>query len=166
MIVAEAGSTDGAGHSWRMPERWFIPSCYSLCTVGTTPIRADTEHRDADSDGVRVRLVPADCVRRLALTFGTLLSSQGADAHPGGPLGRSRGNPGNATRCGSQCQPLVPDPLWSLSDNRCRRSDLKHPPRRWPDPLGMHLDSGAAGMPWWVVPRRHPDAWAKLRGDG
>ena len=89
-------------------------------------------------DGVRVRLVPVDNVHRLALTFGTLLSSQGADAHLGWPLGRSRGNPGNATRCGSRCQPPVPASPWSLFDSRCRRSDL-HTREQVPD-----LNGGAS----------------------
>jgi hypothetical protein len=40
----------------------------------------------------------------LALTFGTLLSSQGADAHRSGPLGLSRGNLLDVTRSVSRCQ--------------------------------------------------------------
>jgi hypothetical protein len=70
----------------------------------------------------------------LALTFGTLLSSQGADAHPSGPFDRSGGNPRNATRSGSRCQnrpsrPVRPDfhrlrPLASgrMHALRCTRS--------------------------------------------
>src|SRR5664279_6658195 len=34
----------------------------------------------------------------MALTFGTLLSSQGADAHHHGPFGQIRGNPSYVTR--------------------------------------------------------------------
>ncbi len=98
----------------------------SLCTVGIVLVKTAPIIEAHVPDGVRVRLVPADCVRRLALTFGTLLSSQGADAHLGGPLGRSRGNPGNATRCGSRCQPPVPTPLWSLPNSPCRGSDPPH----------------------------------------
>jgi len=51
----------------------------------------------------------------LALTFGTLLSSQGTDAHPSRPLDLSGGNPINVTRCGLRCQtaPSRPGlPLW------------------------------------------------------
>ena len=46
----------------------------------------------------------------MALTFGTLLSSQGADAHHRLPFGSLRGNLCNATRSVSQCQTdlLVP----------------------------------------------------------
>ena len=46
----------------------------------------------------------------MALTFGTLLSSQGADAHHRSPFGVLRGNLCNATRSVSQCQTdlLVP----------------------------------------------------------
>ena len=40
----------------------------------------------------------------LALTFGTLLSSQGAGAHRSKPLGLSRGNLLNVTRLVSRCQ--------------------------------------------------------------
>ena len=36
----------------------------------------------------------------MALTFGTLLSSQGADAHRHGPFGTIRGNPRNFTPVG------------------------------------------------------------------
>ena len=46
----------------------------------------------------------------MALTFGTLLSSQGADAHHPEPFGSIRGNLWNITRSVSQCQTdlLVP----------------------------------------------------------
>ena len=46
----------------------------------------------------------------MALTFGTLLSSQGADAHHRSPFGSLRGNLCYATRSVSQCQTdlLVP----------------------------------------------------------
>jgi hypothetical protein len=47
----------------------------------------------------------------LALTFGTLLSSQGADAHPSEPVGRTGGNPSNATRSGSRCQSRPSHPI-------------------------------------------------------
>jgi hypothetical protein len=47
----------------------------------------------------------------LALTFGTLLSSQGADAHPSQPVGRTGGNPSNATRSGSRCQSRPSRPI-------------------------------------------------------
>ena len=40
----------------------------------------------------------------LALTFGTLLSSQGADAHRSKSLDLSRGNSLNVTRLASRCQ--------------------------------------------------------------
>ena len=40
----------------------------------------------------------------MALTFGTLLSSQGADAHHRSPFGSLRGNLCYATRSVSQCQ--------------------------------------------------------------
>ena len=45
---------------------------------------------------------------KMALTFGTLLSSQRTDAHPPRPLDRLGGNPGNITRFGSQCQTARP----------------------------------------------------------
>jgi hypothetical protein len=54
----------------------------------------------------------------MALTFGTLLSSQGADAHHPEPFGSIRGNLWNATRSVSQCQtdPARPAPTdqWRL----------------------------------------------------
>jgi hypothetical protein len=46
----------------------------------------------------------------MALTFGTLLSSQRTDAHPQWSLNRLGGNPVNITRPGPQCQTARPDP--------------------------------------------------------
>jgi len=46
----------------------------------------------------------------MALTFGTLLSSQGADAHHRSPFGSLRGNLCYATRSVSQCQTDLPVP--------------------------------------------------------
>jgi hypothetical protein len=48
-------------------------------------------------------------LNQLALTFGTLLSSQSTDAHPPQSLDRLGGNPVNITRSGSQCQ--LPGPI-------------------------------------------------------
>jgi hypothetical protein len=48
----------------------------------------------------------------MALTFGTLLSSQGADAHRHDPFGPIGGNPRNVTRSGAlgQTRPALPRP--------------------------------------------------------
>jgi hypothetical protein len=62
----------------------------------------------------RVKIEPDQDGRELfmALTFGTLLSSQGADAHPDKPRGLLGGNLGDATRSVSLSQtelcPAVP----------------------------------------------------------
>ena len=50
---------------------------------------------------------PADGVKQLALTFGTLLSSQGADAHQSEPFGSSWGSSRNVTRLVSRCQTSI-----------------------------------------------------------
>ena len=47
----------------------------------------------------------ADEVMHMALTFGTLLSSQGAEAHRHGPFGPIGGNPRNSTRFDRPGQP-------------------------------------------------------------
>jgi hypothetical protein len=47
---------------------------------------------------------PAHGGKKTALTFGTLLSSQGADAHRFEPSGPSRGNSHNVSRLASRCQ--------------------------------------------------------------
>jgi hypothetical protein len=47
----------------------------------------------------------ADEVMHMALTFGTLLSSQGAEAHLHGPFGPIGGNPRNSTRFDRAGQP-------------------------------------------------------------
>src|SRR3954468_7607334 len=65
---------------------------------------------------------------RLALTFGTLLSSQRTDTHPPQSPDRLGGNPVNPTRPGSQCQPARPDPLCPPS-----------PAHRRPNPCGCGL---------------------------
>ena len=56
----------------------------------------------------------------MALTFGTLLSSQGADAHLREPFGSVRGNLCNVRRSVSQCQTdlLVPRPTSLAFDPR------------------------------------------------
>jgi len=43
----------------------------------------------------------------MALTFGTLLSSQGTDTHRSGPLGRSRGNSLNLGRLRARVKPAI-----------------------------------------------------------
>jgi len=50
----------------------------------------------------------ADEVMHMALTFGTLLSSQGAVAHRHGPFGPIGGNPRNSTRFDRAGQPGGP----------------------------------------------------------
>ena len=67
------------------------------------------------------RAAASSSAKQLALTFGTLLSSQSTDAHPQRPLDRFGGNPGNTTRSGSQCQLPVPaSPLPPLPVRRPR----------------------------------------------
>jgi len=85
----------------------------------------------------------------LALTFGTLLSSQGADAHPSRPFDRSGGNPRNATRSGSRCQnrpsrPVRPDFIGSVHSraDRCKRSAYCEAC----DVLGLARGRPAAGL--------------------
>ena len=68
---------------------------------------------------------------KMALTFGTLLSSQSTDAHPPRPLDRLGGNPGNTTRLGSQCQTARPGPR-----------DLPSSARLEPTPCGVSLCGG------------------------
>ena len=68
----------------------------------------------------------------MALTFGTLLSSQGADAHRSRPLGLSRGNSLNITRLDSRCQTgvCVPHhPSTALDHDRNRGSECWSPSR-------------------------------------
>src|SRR5438093_13298707 len=73
----------------------------------------------------------------MALTFGTLLSSQGADAHRRGPFGPVGGNPSYVTRSVPQGQTrpgTARTPTWSgrLSSStrasRCLVLGGKHPP--------------------------------------
>src|SRR5664279_4474941 len=59
---------------------------------------------------------------KLALTIGTLLSSQRTDAHPSRPFDRLGGNLRNITRHGPQCQPARPDPAWLVTEGRPRPS--------------------------------------------
>jgi hypothetical protein len=60
-------------------------------------------------------MITDEVVLFMALTFGTLLSSQGADAHRYKPFGLLWGNLCNASRYVSQCQTdlLVPMPAQS-----------------------------------------------------
>ncbi len=64
-------------------------------------------------------------LNKLALTFGTLLSSQGTDAHPPGPLGRSGGNPINVTRSGARCQNRPSRPIRSRFLGPGRRQAIR-----------------------------------------
>ena len=66
---------------------------FARCTKGI----AYSAHHE---DGNRI-----DEVLLMALTFGTLLSSQGEGAHRRGPFGPSRGNLRNVTRSVLRCQP-------------------------------------------------------------
>ena len=58
----------------------------------------------------------------MALTFGTLLSSQGADAHRQSPFGQIGGNPRNATPvgCARSIDRLRPLPTWSPHTRKWR----------------------------------------------
>jgi hypothetical protein len=51
-----------------------------------------------------------EAINQLALTFGTLLSSQRSNAHPQKPLDLLGGNLINATRSDSRCQTARPGP--------------------------------------------------------
>ena len=84
----------------------------SLCTKGIPTSNEDHEARSGCTGSIN----------QLALTFGTLLSSQGADAHPSWPLGRSGGNPRNVTRFGSRCQTARPDPASASGTRRTGRA--------------------------------------------
>ena len=64
---------------------------------------------------------------KLALTIGTLLSSQRTDAHPSRPFNRLGGNLRNITRPGPQCQPARPDPAWLVTDGRRRAVPWRRP---------------------------------------
>ena len=83
-------------------DRW---SRQAVCSSYTKGIRHGCEDRSKTATHPRTGL--------LALTFGTLLSSQGAGAHLRQPLGRLGGNSQNVT--------------WSVSRCQTRRSDLTPP---------------------------------------
>jgi hypothetical protein len=88
-------------------DRWSRQAVCSSCTKG---IRHGIENGRMTGLSPRGRGL-------LALTFGTLLSSQGADAHRSKSLDLSRGNSLNVTRLVSRCQtrrlaaPPAPNPL-------------------------------------------------------
>jgi hypothetical protein len=72
-------------------------------------------------------------VNKMALTFGTLLSSQGADAHRHDPFGAIRGNLNHITRSvpRGQTRPALPGLPLGRGDSRrvrCLVLGGKHPP--------------------------------------
>jgi len=109
-------------------DRWSRQAVCSSCTKG---IRHGIEKRSDDRPHPpRTGL--------LALTFGTLLSSQGAGAHRSKPFDLSRGNSLNVTRLVSRCQtrrlaaPPAPIPL-AHGVNRDPKG-LGARPARWDPP--------------------------------
>ena len=88
-------------------------------------------------------------VNKMALTFGTLLSSQGADAHRQDPFGPIGGNPSYATRsvARGQTRPALPRlPLGRGGSRRawCLVLGGKHSPGATrPSPLGVARSRGS-----------------------
>ena len=68
----------------------------------------------------------------MALTFGTLLSSQGADAHPRSPFGLFGGNLCNVTRYDSQCQTRSARPALTVDPQLYAAESLWWPARPAP----------------------------------
>ncbi len=64
------------------------------------------------------------CVNQLALTFGTLLSSQGTDAHPFGSSDPFEGNPLSLCRLRLGC-PLGVSPVPASSESRRPHENLR-----------------------------------------
>ena len=96
---------------------------------------------------------------KLALTIGTLLSSQRTDAHPSRPFNRLGGNLRNITRPGPQCQPARPDPAWLVTDGRRRAVPWRRPlGNATPGPCGPRSN----WMQGYVTGFRHvkPPPWA------
>ncbi|MCW2680073.1 MAG: hypothetical protein JWM62_1474, partial [Frankiales bacterium] len=94
------------------------------------------------------------CAGHMALTFGTLLSSQGTNAHRSRPRGRSRGNSPNLPASGSWCQTsrFAPTPCSTLLRTRRCRAD----PSRWgPRSVLQRVEPLLSGA---------PGAEMKLRG--